>query len=424
LAQLSKAGIATGYGDGTYRGYQPITRYEVAQLVAKAMEKQNLPEAEKRALDKLSAEFAPELSSLGVRVAALEKKTDRVRWNGFLRFDAWKDKHGSRAKVWGGKPNKNLNHIQLEFDPYIRLNEHWAVINRMEFWIDSKASDNATMRVRRAWAEGKYGHTIIKLGRLPWDSTLDRGHIIGDSFSGAQVRFGNRWRTTLTAGRLNDYSHRWGGGVNDFVADMDTHDVQAIETEYDVSKALKVGVAYFHAKNDSWKDGVAYVPQWGPIFGYALKDGRKAGLDYAGPGFGADQRHIWEVGATYKFSPKLSFNVAYARNTTGNWERRYNTSYTAELTYNGGLYPNFFRKGSVGALLAYRQIGQGAVLQPTYNDFYFCSNGSMRGWNAAVAYVIAPKIMATLRYARGKDLMYSGDQKMSTFYGTLHFWFY
>ena len=57
-----------------------MTRYEMAQIVAKAM-------AKGANVDRLAAEFADELDSLGVRVAALEKKSDNVRITGQVRYD-------------------------------------------------------------------------------------------------------------------------------------------------------------------------------------------------------------------------------------------------------------------------------------------------------------------------------------------------
>ena len=71
IAQLAADGVIEGYGDGTYRGDQEITRFEMAQMVARAMAKGG---GNKAIIDKLAAEFADELNQLGVRVAALEKK--------------------------------------------------------------------------------------------------------------------------------------------------------------------------------------------------------------------------------------------------------------------------------------------------------------------------------------------------------------
>ena len=39
VTQLAADGVVEGYGDGTYRGDRNITRYEMAQMVAKAMAK-------------------------------------------------------------------------------------------------------------------------------------------------------------------------------------------------------------------------------------------------------------------------------------------------------------------------------------------------------------------------------------------------
>ena len=77
VAKLAAAGVVEGYGDGTYRGDRNISRYEMAQMVAKAMAK-NPSGANKAELDRLAAEFRDELDALGVRVAELEKYADKV----------------------------------------------------------------------------------------------------------------------------------------------------------------------------------------------------------------------------------------------------------------------------------------------------------------------------------------------------------
>ena len=70
VAELADEGVIEGYGDGTYRGENEITRYEMAQMVAKAMAKEDQANAQQKALiDRLAAEFSAELSNLGVRVA-------------------------------------------------------------------------------------------------------------------------------------------------------------------------------------------------------------------------------------------------------------------------------------------------------------------------------------------------------------------
>ena len=67
IAKLSAAGVVEGYGDTTFGGDKLLTRYEMAQIVARAM-------AKGAKVDELGAEFADELDNLGVRVANLEKR--------------------------------------------------------------------------------------------------------------------------------------------------------------------------------------------------------------------------------------------------------------------------------------------------------------------------------------------------------------
>ena len=73
VAELAADGIIEGYGDETYRGDRLITRYEMAQMIAKALARTDKNHAVKADLDRLAAEFRDELDALGVRVGELEK---------------------------------------------------------------------------------------------------------------------------------------------------------------------------------------------------------------------------------------------------------------------------------------------------------------------------------------------------------------
>ena len=56
INKLAAAGVIEGYGDTTFGGDKLMTRYEMAQIVAKAM-------AKGANVDKLAAEFADELDN-------------------------------------------------------------------------------------------------------------------------------------------------------------------------------------------------------------------------------------------------------------------------------------------------------------------------------------------------------------------------
>lgn len=75
VSDLSDQGVVEGYPDGTFKGERNITRFELAQIIARLMAKEDQLNAEQRAtLDKLAGEYADELSNLGVRVSNLERK--------------------------------------------------------------------------------------------------------------------------------------------------------------------------------------------------------------------------------------------------------------------------------------------------------------------------------------------------------------
>ena len=70
INKLAAAGVIEGYGDTTFGGDKLMTRYEMAQIVAKAM-------AKGANVDKLAAEFADELDTWRFALLHLEKKADK-----------------------------------------------------------------------------------------------------------------------------------------------------------------------------------------------------------------------------------------------------------------------------------------------------------------------------------------------------------
>ena len=69
VASLSDQNIVEGYPDGTFKGERNMTRYEMAQITARLLAKRDSLSADQQSVvDKLSREYANDLSSLGVRI--------------------------------------------------------------------------------------------------------------------------------------------------------------------------------------------------------------------------------------------------------------------------------------------------------------------------------------------------------------------
>ena len=87
VSQLAASGIVNGYPDGTFKGQNDITRFEMAQMIAKAMANQDRANAEQQAMiNRLADEFSNELNNLGVRVARLEDRVGNVKVTGDMRL--------------------------------------------------------------------------------------------------------------------------------------------------------------------------------------------------------------------------------------------------------------------------------------------------------------------------------------------------
>ena len=106
VAQLASQGIVNGYPDGTFQGQTNITRYEMAQMVAKALVRQDRVDAEQNAIiNRLANEFSAELNNLGVRVSTLENKVGNFKFTGDARLrytgknDARDSKFDYRGRV-------------------------------------------------------------------------------------------------------------------------------------------------------------------------------------------------------------------------------------------------------------------------------------------------------------------------------------
>ena len=182
VSQLAAAGIVNGYPDGTFKGQNDITRYEMAQMVAKAMANQDRANAEQQAMiNRLADEFSNELNNLGVRVARLEDRVGNVKVTGDARLrykdaEHAKSKFDARARVqFNAKVNDRTDAVvRLTTDPF-ELGD---------------ATANTTVKVDRAYVNHKFGERVsVKAGRF--GQVIGGGLAFDGTFDGAQFNAGN-----------------------------------------------------------------------------------------------------------------------------------------------------------------------------------------------------------------------------------------
>ena len=390
VAQLAADGVIEGYGDGTYRGDQEITRYEMAQMVARAMAKGGSG-ADKALIDKLAAEFADELNNLGVRVSALEKKVDNVKWTGTMRY------RYITNRTAAGK--LNANYLTLRLEPEMEINDKWTGHARIDYNFDmDRGSNNGVvnangewedtgMRVERAWAQGDYDNVQILLGRLPYITFVDNGMLYDDNVSGGQLTFGKDIKVTLTAGRADILNGDFAPANTSTTASY-----QSIEIYNDRDAKFTWGVGYHHLQNKDFYENRAN--------GIYRNGDKKAA-------------NIWALGLGYKFNDDFALNGAYAFNSSGD-VKGYKHAASLELDYKGA---DPEEKGSYGAFLAYRRLGDQVVIAPTYDAM----GPDVKGWEVGVDYVFDKNIMGTVKYGHGKKIRERGNDK--TLFTELNFFF-
>ncbi|TWH45414.1 S-layer homology domain-containing protein [Sporomusa sp. KB1] len=102
--KLANDGIVDGYSDKTFRGNNTITRYEMALVVVNALKKVDKANDEDKALiNKLAAEFAGELKTLGAEVKAIKEKQDKLTITGDLQLGFHYDSIPSGNEAAGTK---------------------------------------------------------------------------------------------------------------------------------------------------------------------------------------------------------------------------------------------------------------------------------------------------------------------------------
>ena len=166
VAQLAARGKLVGYPDGSFKGGQAATRYEMAAVVARMLANIDMEKASKQDLEmlkKLVVEFKSELDALGVkvdkldaRVALLEERIGGWKFSGNFRFTA----------KWADDDN-----------PYgVDQDSNWSV-DRFRWNIVKYVDDKVTLNVR---LQGGGGSDLAVARayatvQFPWDITANFG---------------------------------------------------------------------------------------------------------------------------------------------------------------------------------------------------------------------------------------------------------
>ena len=331
--KLAAEGVVDGYPDGTYGGDKLMTRYEMAQIVAKAM-------AKGANVDKLAAEFADELDSLGVRVANLEKKADNVKVTGEIRY-SYRDVDGD--------VNSNESVLRSRLWVNGQINEDWSYTGMFENNQDfGNETGDEKIDFARAYVEGRVGGLDVVAGR--YNEVTFSGNILDANLDMARVSYGDKIKVSAAAGKAYD----------------------SVEVDEEEGKLL-----------DS--DDRIYIgtleAALGDVDAYVAYFKTNSNMD----------KEIWNVGASYGFGD-FTLSAEYMRGD----KEYYNAGkdgWWADLAWKGAEAD---QPGSYGIHAGYYDQSPSAYINPTTDAEYFADG--YKGWNVGVSYTFAKNIVGMVNY--------------------------
>ena len=246
VSDLSAQGVVEGYPDGTFKGERNMTRYELAQIVARLMAKEDQLNAEQQAtLDKLAGEYADELANLGVRVSNLEKKVGNISWAGDAKMMYTNKAEKGVKDTYKGRIRLNVKG-QVNDATYVQ----GRILTNMYF--KDAGTDDGKTTMDRLFVNHSFGDkTSVVLGRQ--DLTVFGGLEYDDAFDGAKLAYND--------GKFDAYAAFGQMNAGTKPAQMDT-DAAFGGLGYDFGVA-KLNAAYFNFTGDKAKAAYGFDSIWG-----------------------------------------------------------------------------------------------------------------------------------------------------------------
>ena len=288
VAQLASQGIVNGYPDGTFQGQNNITRYEMAQMVAKALVRQDRVDAEQNAIiNRLANEFSAELNNLGVRVATLENKVGNFKFTGDarLRYTGTEDARKSKFDYRG----------RVKFEATVNDNTK-AVVRLMGSKEFGKAGNPSTA-IDRVYVQHNFGkYATVAAGRQ--DLTVGSGLAFDGAFEGVVATAGkDKLNGSVAFGYLQSGTY---GAADKEVSDLTrekNHSFTVYQLNY--NPTAKVAVKGFYAAAHESAEGVLNDNAYGASLDLKLGNKVWAGGEYVKTETQGANGEAWTAGLSY-----------------------------------------------------------------------------------------------------------------------------
>ena len=361
VSQLAAAGVINGYPDGTFQGQKNITRYEMAQMVAKAMANESRANAEQQAMiNRLADEFSSELNNLGVRVANLENKVGNVKVTGDvrLRYQGF-EKEGQINKTGEHQDKKSVFDYRGRVQFNATVNENTNAVVRVstgntEFG-DASSSD---VEFDRMYVNHKFGKDFnLTAGRF--GAFVGNGLVYDDTFDGAALTYAGDKVTATVA-----HGYFMAGGL---------FDTEANDRDY--------ADGYSFGTKDA-DDNLSFT---------LMQANAKLGTHATLGGFYAIGNKLID-NDIYGGSLDLNFNKVWIGGEYATWKDDFASEGDKDAWVAGIGYGDYdiAKEGTWGVKVQYFDEGKySPVISSTWNQPY---NADYKAWMATVDYALAKNV--------------------------------
>ena len=409
VAQLASQGIINGYPDGTFKGQNNITRFEMAQMVAKALVRQDRVDAEQNAIiNRLANEFSAELNNLGVRVSTLENKVGNFKFTGDARLRyTGNDKDVVQVTGTTKDDVKVLNKSKFDYRGRVQfeatVNDNTKAVVRLMGSKEFGKAGNPNTAIDRVYVKHNFGkYATATVGR--YDETIGGGLTYDDVFEGGKVAFGkDKLNASVSYGYAESLDMKVVAGEGVIAKPTVAMTGSLAKAEQKDNAQLTVFQVNGKLGNDV-NVGAFYTKVNGKTFGeatantiiadaVAAADATDASLDFYG------------VHANAKLGSKIAVDGEFAKFR----EIDNSHAWTAGLTY--GNY-NMKKQGTWSLKAQYTSLdGFAPVFSSTYWAPY---NQNLKTWSVQGKYAVANNIgLAAYSTINAKD---QDNHKVSNFY--------
>jgi len=359
VTQLVQDGIVTGYDASYYKGDKTITRYEMAVIVAKAIDKYDTAnDVNKQVIDKLSAEFASELNKLSGRVTKVEAKINTwISGETRFRYMGSDTKDSGATKLRGSDKFDFRQRIKINAN----INDNMSVTARVNASgkmgnYDNGNGSTVTTDIFAVTAKKALGFDSIRAGRFPYDA-FTHG-LLGKSIGVDGVRFDKTIGATQFTGSVNNIVGN--GSAANAYKDSVTGDAKTLTTaqlNFKASKNVNMMGGYY----------------WSDVSGTSSTNGVGGTMNIT-TGDSFENSQGWALGFDAKLGDKLLLIGDYVstklNNVSGSHLSDNPKGWAIELTSATKFRPAFFegkpltdytKVNDFGWSVSYRSIEAGAT---------------------------------------------------------------